>query len=111
MNNTPDTLWLQLVTKLNSLEKTTEEFKSSDKYIHVYRQWLTKEFPYRETTIDRYILLLVSAGYIKKTKMRGHYLKIADIPEEIPRVKFERNYRGRMLWIEQVTTFYNLYRS
>ena len=100
-------LWVQVVTKINALER---EFPN-DRFIHVYRQWITREFKDVWTsTIDMYILLLSRAGYLRKITP-GHYSRVKKIPLDIPMKKFYKNYQGKMLWTEQVLTFYNLYQE
>jgi hypothetical protein len=97
---------MQLLNKING---TGKEFPN-DRFIHIYRQSLTREFPNNVSTIDMYVLLLSTAGYLRKI-VPGHYSRVKEIPLDIPRSKFERNYLGKMLWTEQVLTFYNLYRD
>lgn len=99
-------LWKKLLIKINSTKKTYP----SDMFIVIYRQDLVKYFNTSWPTIDFYVLILVKAGYIRKVNP-GVYIKIKNVPEDIPMKKFIRNYKGKMLWTEQVLTFYNLYQD
>lgn len=105
MQNEP--IWKQLVKKINEPKK----IYSNDPYVHLYRQDLMREFPARHhNTIDMYVKMICAVGYLRKVN-RGHYIILDEIPLDIPMSKFEKNYRGNMLWIEQVLLFSNLYKD
>ena len=88
MTEMKQNLWIQVITKINDLK---EEYPN-DRFIHVYRQWITREFKDVWTsTIDMYILMLTRAGYLRKITP-GHYSRVKKIPLDIPMNKFYKNY-------------------
>lgn len=100
-----DSLWTQLLNKINGLKKSWP----TDRYVHLYRQGLLREFdPRHHNTVDTYVKMICVAGYLRKIE-RGHYVILEKIPLDVSMSKFKKNYYGNMMWTEQVITFPNMY--